>query len=456
MAKRSTRRTTLRARPGGAAGSAQRPAVGGRPAAPAGAPRRPAPPGGVEEPFYSSEEAREQHRELVEAQQALEDSRDRYASLFDYAPVALLSLRRNGIIEDINIHGADLLGAARPRIVGMPLLAFVAPGDQRPFLNHMLRCRREHDAVNTELNLRTRQGRTIPVLLSAWKTAAHFRPEYEFRTAITDLSERQLAASREADYQARLRSLASELSLAEERERRRIAVEIHDHISQSLAMAKMKLDAASHRSKVPDVRQELAEVVRLVETVLGHTRSLTFELSPPVLYELGLEAALEWLGERAAQRSKIDVKVDVPQRMAVPHETAVLLYQAVRELLVNVGKHAAARRARVEMRQAGANIRVCVEDDGTGFGDLRPAEGNGQAAGHFASGGTADTGFGLFSIRARLEHLGGKLEIGARPGGGGRVIMTVPLPAAREGPNGPVHGTGITSLPDGDLSPPLR
>jgi PAS domain S-box-containing protein len=416
----------------------------------------------AEELAIYQEETRQQQAELMAAQQALEESRDRYASLFDYAPVALLSLRRNGIIQDINLHGAELLESSRPRILGLPLLSFIDRAHHKHFHHHMLLCRRQHEAVNTEVVITTRQGRSVPALLSTWTTAAMNRPEYEFRTAITDLSERLRAARREEDYQRRLRSLASELSLAEERERRRIAVEIHDNISQSLAFAKMKLEAACHKPPGPGDRQRLEEVVRLVEGVLAHTRSLTFELSPPVLYELGLEAALEWLGERAAKRYGLEVILEPAGTGPAPsHDVAVLLYQAVRELLVNVGKHAAARRAWVRVRHFPESLHVTVEDDGKGFdaarlttntlgvdghghgdGDRRAvssARGGRRAhphrggsaphgrVGHQRTDASRDTGFGLFSIRTRLEHLGGKFEIERRHAGGGRVTMTVPL-----------------------------
>jgi PAS domain S-box-containing protein len=389
------------------------------------------------------EQSLQQNHDLMSVQQALEESRDRYASLFDYAPVALLSLRRNGIIEGINLHGAELLESTRPRLLGLPLMSFITRDDHKTFLNHLFQCRRQHDAVQTELRMRTRQGRIIPVMLSAWMTAAHSRPEYEFRTAIVDLSERQEAERREAEYQARLRSLASELSLAEERERRRIAVEIHDNISQSLAMAKMRLDGVSHKLGASGPRGELTAVVKLVETVLADTRSLTFELSPPVLYELGLAAALEWLGERAGASHKLEVRVETPRQPLAPppHDVAILMYQAVRELLMNIGKHARARRAWVRMWQADGQLRLYVEDDGRGFGAMAQPRRGGAAAGPngkvradgwAAAPSPSDSGFGLFSIRTRLEHLGGSMGIETRPEGGGRVTMAVPLEQEHE------------------------
>jgi signal transduction histidine kinase len=375
----------------------------------------------VQELDVYREEVRQQTEELLTAQHALEASRDRYARLYDFAPIAYLTLDRNGVIDDLNLTAARLLSAERARVIRMPFLLFVQVADRGTFLEHMARCRRHGGHVSSELTLAPRWGGGhFPALLS---TFAGNPPGPEMRTAVLDLSERRKAQEQESIYQERLRSLASELSLTEERERRRIAVEIHDQISQSLAMAKMKLDVAGSKTVVTELKQALREVAKIVEDVLGHTRSLTFELSPPVLHELGFEPALEWLAERAQKQYHLRVEVDTPrERLHLPHELAVLLFQATRELLMNVVKHADASRADVRLRRSGGGVRLVVEDDGRGFrpGRLGPTDGQ-------------DTGFGLFSIRARLQHLGGTLSVELPPAGGSRVTLSVPVVEAPVG-----------------------
>jgi len=175
-----------------------------------------------------------------------------------------------------------------------------------------------------------------------------------------------------------------------------------------------------------------------------------------VLYELGLTAALEWVGERAAARYGLKVAVEVlteDKPLRLPHETAVLLYQSVRELLTNVAKHAGARHAWVRLRQPDHRLHLTIEDDGVGFegrylsagragggsrgraaGDTADKEdSNGQAAADAATAFPRDTGFGLFSIRTRLEYLGGSFRIEARPHGGARVTLVVPMASAADG-----------------------
>jgi PAS domain S-box-containing protein len=390
-------------------------------AAPGGAARERA----AEELRVYQEETHQQTEQLLETQAALEESRDRYASLYDFAPIGYLTLDCNGVIEEINLVAAEMLGTERSRLLRVPLLALVDRHDRQAFLRHLLTCRTRRATMSTELRLRPRgAGATLPVLLRTWTTVSrHDRGDgraYEFRSALLDLTERHRALEQEAVYRERLRSLASELSLAEERERRRIAIEIHDNISQSLAMAKMKLDASARMPLDPQVRRTLEAVSGVVDEVLGRTRSLTFELSPPVLHELGFEPALEWLAEQSEQRYGLPVSVDLGRDgKSLPHETAVLLFQAVRELLVNVVKHSEARRAAVRVRRADGEIHVVVEDDGRGLPVGKPGA---EPPGHSGGGG-----FGLFSIRTRLEYLGGGISLESKPGDGLRVTLSAPV-----------------------------
>ena len=422
------------------------------------------------------EEVRQQTDELITAAHAVEYSRDRYAALYEFAPIPYLTLDRSGVIEELNISAATLLGADRARALKMPFLSFVAGADRQAYMKHLLRCRRHGGQVSTELHVLPRgAAEPLHVLVSTWagpgRTAAaaangargadnaarHNSPDPhnstdrrdgryfrgagsddsgapgELRTALLDLTDRRRAQQQEAHYQHRLRSLAAELSLAEERERRRIAVEIHDQISQSLAMAKMKLDVLGSKVTAAEQKKAVKEVSTVVEEVLGHTRSLTFELSPPVLHELGFEPAIEWLAERTAEQYPLRVEVDAPrQPTGIPHDLAVLLFQAARELLVNVVKHAGATRAVVRLRRHGGSVRLVVEDDGRGFaaGNARPDPRSDGRGG----------GFGLFSIRTRLEHYGGSFSAEGMSDGGSRVTLMVPFDPAGDGAATPAAG----------------
>jgi PAS domain S-box-containing protein len=395
------------------------------------------------------EEVRGQNEKLIETQVALEQSLARFAELYEHAPVAYLTLDRNGVVLEANRTALSLLHVRREALVGAPLLFYVTDGERRGFLDHMRECRRHEEppadephTLTAELNIKSRSGAVLPVLLSTRRAHAEAGRGVLFRMTLADLTERKEAERQVRLYQQQLSAMAVESAMAAERERRRIAVEVHDTLSQSLVLAKMKLAGLMKKAAAAGVREDVAggltDVTHLVEEVLGQTRTLTFELSPPILYELGFEPALEWLAERMATRHGLNIVVDGGQQCAnLPEERAVLLFQLVRELLNNVAKHAGATNVTVRARCRNRVVRVQVVDDGHGFDPgavhtpLVPT-GNGEQG-----------GFGLFSVRTRLEHLGGKLEIRSTPGGPTSISLSLPaLSGGGDGGDGPPQFKG--------------
>jgi PAS domain S-box-containing protein len=239
---------------------------------------------------------------------------------------------------------------------------------------------------------------------------------------VLELTERRRAEAAARAHEERVRAMSAELMLAEERERRRIATVLHDAVGQTLALAKLKIDSMRQQQQPQQADRglpaRLAEVYGLIDYAVQHTRTLTNELSPPVLYELGLEAALQWLADRAREQHGLAADFeDDGQPKPVGPEVRTVLFQATRELLVNVAKHARATRCRVSVRRAGNEIEIRVEDDGSGFDPTA-----GPPAG-------AAGGFGLFNVRERIARLGGRVGIDSRPGQGTRVTLAVPIEA---------------------------
>lgn len=233
-----------------------------------------------------------------------------------------------------------------------------------------------------------------------------------------DITERKKAEEKLLEYQARLKSLASQLSVIEERERHRIATELHDQIGQSLVFSKIKLEELQRSTGSGEFTESLEEICRNIDRIIQDTRSLTFDLSYPILYELGFEAAVsEWLDDQISRNYHIKTEFeDDGQSKPLDDDIRALLFRNVRELLVNVVKHANAQKVKVSVSKVDSRICVSVEDDGVG---LKSAE-----AISFAGG---NSGFGIFSIRERLEQLGGRLEIDSEEGQGSKITMTAPL-----------------------------
>ncbi|MHC4753847.1 MAG: PAS domain-containing sensor histidine kinase, partial [Planctomycetota bacterium] len=232
-----------------------------------------------------------------------------------------------------------------------------------------------------------------------------------------EIAERKKAEEQLIVYQNWLRSLASELALAEERLRRKIAVDIHDGFGQSLAITKIKVESLARLTSSEKIQQALNEISDLIGQTIQSTRTMTFELSPPVLYELGLEAAIEWLVRQTRERDGLSTAFeDDKQYKPVAENIRIILFQAVRELLVNVVKHAGAKQVKVSTKRVDTTIQIIVKDDGVGF-DVAQTDFHDYST----------PGFGLFNIRERLGHVGGKIEINSAIGKGTVTTLTAPI-----------------------------
>jgi len=232
---------------------------------------------------------------------------------------------------------------------------------------------------------------------------------------IDDITEKKLAEDRLMAYQSQLQSLASQLITAEEKERRRIAVTLHDDIAQNLAIAKMKLGEVRDATTGP-VAGQTERVYKLIKQALTDIRAIMYELSPPILYELGFVPAIEWLAEDFQVKFGLGVATEIDRGIEISDEIAIVLFQSIRELLHNVVKHAHASHANLSVRYVLDGISVTVEDKGLGFDASRM---------HSLS--RKQMSFGLFNIRERLSILGGEVIISSEPGKGTKVVMSVPL-----------------------------
>jgi signal transduction histidine kinase len=232
----------------------------------------------------------------------------------------------------------------------------------------------------------------------------------------SQIAEYRKAEKRIAAYQRQLQQLASELSLAEARERRAIASDLHDHIGQALAFIKMTVSQFRGNAIFCGFEDKIHEIMHLIDQTIQYTRNLTFEISPPILYELGLEAALEWVAERFERKHqlKITIKKTAPiGRLA--DDVEVILFKSVQELLTNAVKHSGADKVILTIDGSGDSVILELSDNGCGF-DMAVVDGISPEKERF----------GLFNIRERLSYLGGAMEIISSPGKGATIRLTAP------------------------------
>jgi signal transduction histidine kinase len=220
--------------------------------------------------------------------------------------------------------------------------------------------------------------------------------------------------------QQRLRDFANQLSQAEERARRATAVDLHDGIGQLMTAAAHTMEVAA-RQAGGAVAKLIGEALDMMRKVQGTTRDVIADLSPPGLYDLGLQPALQWLSLRFRSQYQLEVEVDVNLHDSIVDlELRIVAFKIVRELLQNVAKHARVNRARVIVQGFRDSILVEVIDQGVGFEwQYELFESNGR-------------GFGLWSIDDRVRAAGGEMTVDTAPGKGCRVTVSFPLDVNRD------------------------
>lgn len=356
--------------------------------------------------------------ERQKAEAALKESEARFRAVFENAPIGIGLMELEGPGLEVNPAFIRMLGHSQAEICRMTTEDLLHPDDvaeRRRLIQEIREGRRE---------TYERQGRFIRpdgshlwarIFVSLVPGTGERRPL--LLAMLEDITrQKETAAALEA-YQERLRSLAAELSLTEERERRLLAADLHDHVGQPLALAKIKMAALRETLAWEGRRAEVQEPLRYLEEAIAASRSLTSKLSPPMLFEGGLEDAVEWLAGQVQQRHHLSVTVRRGNhRLALPEADRILLFRTVQEALTNVVKHARARNVQISLDKKGSNLCIEIKDDGIGFNVDAVTGKSGQF-----------TGFGLFSIRERLGHMGASLEVASKPGEGATVRILAPL-----------------------------
>ncbi|NLG51641.1 MAG: response regulator, partial [Chloroflexi bacterium] len=329
-----------------------------------------------------------------------------------------------GKITDVNKATEEATGVPRERLIGSDFTDyFTEPDKAQEGYQQVI----DRGLVRDyPLTMRHVSGHTMDVLYNATVYRNEAGELQGVFAAARDVTERKRAeeALQRANVEleqraAQLRILAAELTQAEQRERRRLAQMLHDDLQQLLAAAKLRVGAVQLRGGKAnqDVLQRISE---LLDQSVQLTRSLTVELSPPVI-DLGLAAALHWLEDWMQEKHGLTVEIDADERVHVASEDVrMFLFQAVRELLFNVVKHAGIRHATVEVAPTpDQQVRVVVADQGIGFDPTQRQHDK-----------TLSGGYGVFSIQERLVALGGRLEIESAPGVGTRIVLYAPLSKA--------------------------
>lgn len=351
-------------------------------------------------------------RRLAEATAAAHSGSGNIAQLYQQIPAIAVVLDERGIILALTHECAVQFSAHANRLVGRSILS-LAHRDDRPTVVAAL-----HDAARyrdriTHCEFRIWRGRQPPLSLRASLRAAHRGDGPTVLHAVcSDISDRvSLELSLEKNA-SELNQLASELLVAQEAERRRIAADMHDTVGHNLALAKFNVDCLAD-AKLDDMTREAVDCVgRLLQDTIDAVRALTFALDSTPVQDRGLDNAIEDLGQSLAAGSGLQFSLSSrPRQRRLNDAARITLYRAVRELVVNAVKHARAQNIHVSVGDDTSELRIRVADDGIGIdlGDLAVTRGR-----------------GLRTLRRNVHRLHGHMQIGNRKGGGTSVLINVP------------------------------
>lgn len=391
-----------------------------------------------------------------EFEQALRQSEERYREFFDLSAIGAAHLEpATGRFLRVNDRYCEIVGYSRDELLRMAVLDLIHPDDRADDEDLL---RRAEDSQSPEFVADRRyvrkDGQTIWIHMAARLIRDNLGRPLRTLGVVIDITARKSAeadllllnqslerrvAERTAVAERRarqLQALAGEISTAEHRERRRLARVLHDGLQQLLVAAKIQLGFLQDERLTPMAARSIEQAISAVDESLSLSRSLTLDLSPPILQTAGLVPALGWLARWMEEKHRLHVALRID---AAPEPTddglRAFLFDAVRELLLNVSKYAQVGEARIHVMQtADGQLRIDVIDEGSGF-DPAKVEPQGRPI----------SGLGLFSIRERLDLLGGRLTIESAPGRGTRVTIQVPLARA----------AGADAVePMGDMPPP--
>lgn len=367
----------------------------------------------------------------------LEGADHPYRTFVETMNEGAVTLTLDGTIVYCNRQFANLTGMLLEQTFGRTFLDFLAAPDRQHFM--ALWRQRDEASLRAELSLEHTEGTTVPVRLSARRLPkscgdywcivitdlrgqklqeALRESEERLRTFACKLEQRVEARTSElVASQKHLRALANELTWTEQRERKRMATDLHDYLAQLLVLAIMKLSQFKRKPEPDRVTTAWAtEVHELLSEALNYTRTLVTDLCPPMLHESGLPSALKWLATQMQRRQlTVTVQVPVEDYPKLPDDQALLVFQSIRELLINTSKHSGVGEATVLLGRRDGELRIDVCDKGRGFDVCTQAV------------GFKDDSFGLFSIRERMQALGGSLELESADGKGTRATLVLPL-----------------------------
>lgn len=357
--------------------------------------------------------------EVKAREDSLRESEKRFRATFEQAAVGIAHVSTDGSFLRINQKFCDIVGYSHQEMLQRTFKEITHPGDLDADLeqfNALLDGKSNTYVMEKRYILKNKELIWVELTVSLVRNKTG-KPQW-FVSVVQDINERKKAAKKLQEYQERLKALISQLTVAEERERRRIAADLHDHVGQLLAFSRMQIvtmQKAPNEIRKHELSNEISETLLEAIKTIKH---VIFELSPPVMNEIGLiDAISDWLEDEVGDRYGIETNIIVQgEKKQLDDDLKTILFRNIRELLTNVVKHAQASQVTVRFDYQGDDLQILVIDNGIGFD-----------AGSVFEKSNKKRCFGLFSTEERMIDLGGTFKIKSTPGKGCKVFLTIPF-----------------------------
>lgn len=345
-----------------------------------------------------------QNEELRHAQIDLAEARDRYVDLYDFAPVGYFTLDAHGVVTAANLTGAKMLGAVRSSMVGHGLSRFVLPSQVDCWHRHVRQTLRGDLPGRIELELRKASGETFHAQLDSTSTRSETAPPVLW-VALTDITIRKLA---ETD-----RRIADTVHDARESERGQVARQLHEGLGQLLSALKMELGGLSQPMGQDLQNERIHAMVATVDIALESVRRITADLRPPMLDDLGLVAAIEWLANDASRHRGLDVRLDLHALQSAPDErTSTAVYRMAQDVVDSFARYDHVASITLYVSQQGRDLAF-----GARYRCKPGSDGVNQMAYKNLVGGLMD----------RAHLLGGQVDYATRVGRQPQIMVRLPL-----------------------------
>jgi len=352
------------------------------------------------------------------AEAVIKESEARYRLLLKHAKAGFLEYDYvTDRIISVNDEFIQMTGYPEHELLEMAPLKLLTPESQKIFINRLNQLQ-SGEPISQDI---VYQGFTKNNDIRWWLLNSNVIFEKNrpvgANVVLTDITKLKHTEKQLLEYQEKLKRLSIRLSMIEEDQRRSMASHLHETIGQELFVLQLQLNTFEKSIDNPELLSSLTKIKKQLLKIIKETKSLTFDLSPPVLYDFGFEEALKALAEMIESKHDIHVETCFEGEMdAFEDEIKVILYRNVKELLHNSVKHAVAENIIMRLKGSPSGLNVELRDDGVGFD-----------ADHYINDTAAHEGLGLFDIKEKLNHLGGRLTIDSKPGQGTSICMRVPL-----------------------------